>query len=353
LHSQIQQLDPSRLSQDVLSRAGSVLKARAVGLVSNAAAAAPAATATVTAAKSDTAPAGAESLVARPEPVPEQHQQQQQQQLLAAHANLGNIYAKIVLFQKQELTRTEVHSAVTAAIGSSTGTSVLLRGPVGCGKSTALRQVPPDVTDWCKQQAQLRPASVPLSTCDVNEDPAGVYGAILRALMLTNVSKHTTTAKQQLEALLFKTSDSSSSSSRSSHVRMIIVRLESIDFVDKQQVKQLLEWAHTDGCRLILIGTAYFDLGQNLPRPQHLVVLKQFTESDVLAVLTAQAGAAVLRAAYVLCTKYARGDVERARRVCLLATKLALSDHNKSSVVTVSHMEQAVRMQSHYFSSTA
>jgi AAA domain len=351
LYSQIQQLDPSRLSQDVLSRAGSVLKARAVELVSNAAAAAPAATATASAAKSDTAPTGADSLVVHPEPVPEQHQQQQQQQLLAAHAKLGNIYAKIVLFQKQELTRTEVHSAVTAAIASSTGTSVLLRGPGGCGKSTALRQVFPDVTDWCKQQAKLRPASVPLSSCDVAEDPAGVYGAILRALMLTNVSKYTTTAKQQLEALLFKTSDSSSSSS--SHVRMIVVRLEGIDFVDKQQVKQLLEWAHTDGCRLILIGTAYYDLWQDLPRPQHLVVLKQFTESDVLAVLTAQAGAAVLRAAYVLCTKYARGDVERARRVCLLATKLALSDHNKSSVVTVSHMEQAVRMQSHYFSSTA
>jgi hypothetical protein len=51
-----------------------------------------------------------------------------------------------------------------------------------------------------------------------------------------------------------------------------------------------------------------------------------------------------LELAYALCAKYSNGDANRAREVCLLATQLALSDRNKSSVVTVSHMEQTVRL---------
>jgi hypothetical protein len=125
---------------------------------------------------------------------------------------------------------------------------------------------------------------------------------------------------------------------------VIIYALPWINNPDDLQVQQLLEWAHTAGCRLILLGTDTSDFAQTWSRPQHLVVFKNLTESDVLAILTVQAGAAVLEAAYALCANYSNGDADRARKVCLLAIELALSDRNKSSVVTVSHMEQAVRL---------
>jgi Cdc6-like AAA superfamily ATPase len=302
--------------------------------------AAAAATA-ATAAKSDTVPAGADGLAERTEPVPEQ----QQQQLLSAHANLKGRLVTNVPLQTQELPRTELHTAITAAIGSNTGTSVLLRGPHGCGKFTALFYFDKGVADWCRQQAKPIPAMCAVWSWDIRDTPAGLYVEILQklksetSLKIEQVSKHTATAKQQLEALLFDTSSSSSN-----RVRMIVVVLTWLSRRDDHEVQQLLEWAHTAGCRLILLGTDTSDLAQTLPRPQHLVVFKKLTESDVLAILTVQAGAAVLEAAYALCAKYSNGDANRAREVCLLATQLALRDRNKSSVVTVSHMEQAVRV---------
>jgi hypothetical protein len=57
LYSQIQQLDPSRLSQDVFSQASSVLKARALELASNAAAAASEIASAVAAAQQEKAAA--------------------------------------------------------------------------------------------------------------------------------------------------------------------------------------------------------------------------------------------------------------------------------------------------------
>jgi hypothetical protein len=278
--------------------------------------------------------------------VPEQ-QQQQLQQLLTARTELDRSIGKTALLQSQELTRTEVCSAITAAncIGSSTGTSVLLRGPGGCGKHTAVRQVYDGVADWCKQQAKPSPASCIVWPYHSVRNSAGVYGAILQVLKLytslkiEKVSKNMTEAKQQLETLLFETTTSSSSSS---HVLMIVVTLLKIDEVDVRHAQQLLEWAHTAGCKLILIGTDRSDLAQTLPRPQHLVVLQQFTESDVLDILNVQAGAAVLPAANALCANCASGDVGLARAVCQLAIDLALVDRNESSVVTVDRMEQAV-----------
>jgi hypothetical protein len=139
--------------------------------------AAAAATA-ATAAKSDTFPAGADGLAERTEPVPEQ----QQQQLLAAAVELDRLVGTTVPLHTHERTRTEVHTAITAAIGSNTGTSVLLRGPRGCGKRAALDESYSGVADWCRQQAKPIPASCTVRPRDIRDNPAGVYGVLLQKL---------------------------------------------------------------------------------------------------------------------------------------------------------------------------
>jgi hypothetical protein len=55
------------------------------------------------------------------------------------------------------------------------------------------------------------------------------------------------------------------------------------------------------------------------------VVLDPYTESDIVAILSAKAGLTVQPAVLLLCAKHADGDAYRARYLCLLAMK-ACSD---------------------------
>jgi Cdc6-like AAA superfamily ATPase len=54
-------------------------------------------------------------------------------------------------------------------------------------------------------------------------------------------------------------------------------------------------------------------------------------------------GKAVQPAALALCVQHVSGNKRRAAALCKHAVQFALSDRNKSNVVTLSHMEQAIR----------
>jgi Cdc6-like AAA superfamily ATPase len=69
-----------------------------------------------------------------------------------------------------------------------------------------------------------------------------------------------------------------------------------------------------------------------------------YSESDVVAILSARVGSAVQPAALELCAKHASCNARRAIQLCLAAVQYADSDiTNGSKVVTLIHMEQTIR----------
>jgi hypothetical protein len=132
-----------------------------------------------------------------------------------------------------------VHSSVTDAIAGNRGASVLVRGPAGSGKYTALFwKLNGFVKDWCKQHGKLEPVldCVHPQSC---ERSAGLYGAILqqlkgdKRLQIGEVSEAAAEAKKQLEDLVF-----------SSDVPLIVVKLYRVDDLlptYSDQLQQLFE----------------------------------------------------------------------------------------------------------------
>eukprot|EP00953_Heterococcus_sp_UTEX-ZZ885_P024600 13451-Heterococcus_DN1.PRE.2 len=319
------------LSKDTLSKAGTVLKDAANKL---------AAAAASTPAKRDAPPASTAGVLERAEPVQAQQQQQQQQQQPLLYA-LTRLSAAVRLETLRMDADLEVRDAVKGAILADTGTSVLVRGPSGCGKSTAvlweLSYNAFDLDLWCKKHGKARAVLCDIWTPYTSAD---LYGAILQALPWDERHKidGSAEAKQQLDALLCKTSSSSSSD-----VPMIVVRVFGIDDLDVHDAQQVLEWAHAPGSRLILVGIARSTLPKTLPEPRQHVVFEPCTDSDVKGWVKMCVGKEVQPAALALCVQHASGNKRRAAALCKHAVQLALSDRNKSNGVTLSHMEQAVR----------
>jgi Cdc6-like AAA superfamily ATPase len=283
-------------------------------------------------------------------------EQQLQSLLLDAFDKLSNSRPLMPL---RELEIAAVHSAVTGAIASDTGTSVYAYGPRGSDEWTALKFGTVNVHEWCKQHAKPEPVSVDVFA--TLEHPAGLYGLILQELNLEDcerlqiglVPSRAAEAKKKLQRLLFETNQGSSSSSKAP---MIIVKIH-FNHLHKNkiqshadQLQQLFEWAHTAGCKLILLADGRTDLAQTLPGLQEhaitpvQVVFNPYTEGDLVARLSAFVDSVVQPAALELCAKHASGDEWCARETCLLAVKLAVSDCDSSSgEVTLGHMKQAVR----------
>src|SRR5688572_21121690 len=108
---------------------------------------------------------------------------------------------------------------------------------------------------------------------------------------------------------------------------MIVVQVSGMDdFTPSHadELQQLFELPHSASSRLILIGTASSDLAQTLIA--HLqVVIKPFSESDLLAIKSANLGeydTAVQPTALELCAQQSYGNVSCATDLCRLATKL-------------------------------
>jgi hypothetical protein len=179
-----------------------------------------------------------------------------------------------------------VHSIVTDAIAGNRGASVLVRGPAGSGKYTALCGLYWPVKAWCEQHGKLEPVLKNASLKDC-EGSAGLYGAILRKLntdkrlQIGEVSEAAAEAKKQLEGVVFN-----------SDVPLIVLKLHRVDDLlptYSDQLQQLFEW--TTLSKLILITTARADLTQAMPGLQQLgtapvqVVFKPFPDSDLVAIL--------------------------------------------------------------------
>jgi Cdc6-like AAA superfamily ATPase len=273
----------------------------------------------------------------------------EQQQLRLMDAFKALKYSERLRLRKRELAA--AHKLVTDAIAAGSGASVLVRGPASSGKWTVVQQLSDDVIEWCKQHGKPTPVSAYLFDA---EHPAGLYGAVLdklkedKRLQIGHVSQVLAEAKKQLEDVVLNTKRSSSSSSDVPLIVLVVYNTLRVSPVE--QLQPLFKWAHTVGSRLILIGRGGADLTQTPPGQQQTgiepiqVVLDPYTESDMVAIISARAGAAVQLTGLQLCVKHANGNARRACNLCLQAVKLALSDRNKSSVVTVSHMEQAIRL---------
>jgi Cdc6-like AAA superfamily ATPase len=287
-----------------------------------------------------------EGFVERTEPVAEQ----QQLQLIDALQELKFLGEELPL-RERELAA--VRTAVTDAIAAGTGASVLVRGPAGSGKSTALiSHFDSPVNKWCKQHDKPQPFSV--SVFAFPKHPAGLYGRVLQALERKDISCIAADAQKQSEAVVFNTNHSSSSSS---DLPMIVLKLYNIHIMaayytyELQQLQQLFKWVHTDGSRLILVTEGQIKLSQLMPGPQQhgivpvQVVFDPFTESYLVAILEANGGSVVQPAALELCAKHACGNARWARELCLLAVQYADSDStNSTRAVTLSHMQQTVRV---------
>lgn len=297
----------------------------------------------------DTVPNNPASVAERTEAVAEQ----QQLQLLKVHDNLRGIGGSKLLLRTHELEA--VRRVVTEAIAGHTGISVHVHGPTGSGKWTLLTQVQDALSEWCEQHNETKPVSI---YCFRWNHPAGLYGSILEKLKqstqlqseIGTVSETAAEAKKQLEAVVFKTSNSSSNSSSSDEPMIVLQIYDKIEHLVASyahELQQLYEWANSAGSRLILFGRGETDLTHTLPGLQQTgvvpaqVAVNPYTRSDVVAILHALVNPAVQPAALALCGKHASGDAGRACKLCHLAVKLALSAC--SAEVTLSHMEQAVR----------
>jgi hypothetical protein len=275
-------------------------------------------------------------------------QQEQRPRLLGASRALRTM-EKPVPLREHEVAA--VHEAVTAAIAGNTGARVHVHGPGSSGKITALGyQFDKSVNEWCKQHDKPKPVSVPVFL-GLSAHPAGLYGEVLQELAWKGVpidviGETVADAKKQLEAVVFNTTHSSGSSSNS-NLPTIVLKLHRFHFLPLEytdQLQQLSEW--TAGSKLILISAGRTELSQTVP--QHGVVpvqveFKCYTESDIVAILSANSGSVVQPLALELCAKQASGDVRRACELCMLAVKLADIDSNNScEEVTLKHVEQAV-----------
>jgi Cdc6-like AAA superfamily ATPase len=219
-------------------------------------------------------------------------------------------------------------------------------GPEGSGKNIALRhQFDSPVKERCKQRDKPEPVSVHLHAFSIKH-PAGLYGEVLEALGHEDISRIAADAKKQLEAVVSNTNHSSSNS----HLPMIVLKLFKLNWLRPEhadQLEQLLKM--TAGSRLILITVGRTELSQTVPElQQHGVVpvqaeFKCFTDSDIVAILSADSGSVVQPLALELCAKQASGDSYRALELCILAAKLAYIDSNNScKEVTLKHVKQAV-----------
>jgi hypothetical protein len=195
-------------------------------------------------------------------PVP----QQQQLRLVHAAEKLKTHFVRdFAPLREHELAA--ARSLLTEATAGNTRASVNLRGPAGSGKGATIARLRPQVLEWCRQHAKSQPISIQLLCTD---RPAGLYSAILQKLNITHpeigdVSEIVVEAREQLQALLF--TDNHDSSSTSSNVPMIVLLLfaHSIAASHTDELKQLFEWTHTAGCRLVFITTSKTDLTRMLP----------------------------------------------------------------------------------------
>jgi hypothetical protein len=288
--------------------------------------------------KGDIMPNCATGVVECAEPVPEQ----QQRRLLDA-LEAFKYKSQTLPLRKRELAA--VHSVVTAALAAGTGASVYVHGPAGSGKGVAvLWQIKRPSEEWCKQTDKLQPVLVHLLSHRCTPSAGGAYGAILEELKnndcfsIGDVGDVAAEAKEQLEAVVFN-----------SDLPRLIVGVHHVEWIAEShadQLQQLFEWSSSS--KLILIATGKTELTQILPDLHQVgivpvkVVLEPYSESDLLAILSARCGSAVQPAVLEMCAKCASGDARRAIKLCELAVELALSCN--SSEVTLRHMEQCIRL---------
>jgi hypothetical protein len=163
-----------------------------------------------------------------------------------------------------------------------------------------------NTTRWCQEHTKPVPISIYVFLSSIKH-PAGLYGEVLQRLK-HEVSEVAVEAKKQLEAVVFNTNHSSSSSG----VRMIILKLDHLDSMAAsytKQLQQLYKWAHTAGAKLILISASRYDVTQTLPGLQQAgilpvqVVFNPFTDNVVVAILSARVGSVVPAAALELCAQ--------------------------------------------------
>jgi Cdc6-like AAA superfamily ATPase len=257
-------------------------------------------TSAAAASKSNTFPLSGDGVAERLEPASEQ----QQLQLQDAVKKLTSVARKELLpLRVHELTA--VQRVVTEAISGNTGTSVHVHGPRGSGKSAALLwHLPRAVSEWCKEHAKPVPISIDVFLSYIKHS-AGLYREVLeqlkqQGLPVDEVSEVAAEAKKQLEAVVFNTNHSSSSSG----VSKIMLTLNSLDHMTAShtdQLQQLYDLAHTPGSRLILLSAGRHDVTQTLPGLQKAGIVpvqvrfNPFTDNDLVAILSARVGSVVQR----------------------------------------------------------